>query len=210
MTLDDLARQALARRRRRCSRARVARVRPRVSDDGKLSAARSSASSTPRTASPGSRPMSRRSSEMAAYAERMQAEGRFGETEELLTRIGLGEYLAQIFGGIPMNQGEFVRPADFGLDDDDVAALRNGAVAALIATGNTPANRARARRADRATRTTARSAIPASTRRSRRCATRCAASPTPRSSRTRKTGTAPTPTSRSRSSPASPRWACSA
>ena len=47
--------------------------------------------------------------EMAGYARRMRAEGRFGETEELLTRIGLGEYLAQIFGGIPMNQGEIVR-----------------------------------------------------------------------------------------------------
>jgi (2S)-methylsuccinyl-CoA dehydrogenase len=29
--------------------------------------------------------------EMAAYAERMQESGRFGETEQLLTRIGLGE-----------------------------------------------------------------------------------------------------------------------
>ena len=57
--------------------------------------------------------------QLAAYAERMRGEGRFGETEELLTRIGLGEYLAQVFGGIPMNQGEFVRLADFGLDEAD-------------------------------------------------------------------------------------------
>ena len=39
--------------------------------------------------------------EMAGYASRMQAEGRYGETEALLTQIGLGEYLAQIFGGMP-------------------------------------------------------------------------------------------------------------
>ena len=45
----------------------------------------------------------------------MKAEGRYGETEDLLTRIGVGEYLAQIFGGIPMSQGEFIRLGDFGL-----------------------------------------------------------------------------------------------
>ena len=38
-----------------------------------------------------------------------------GEIEELLVQIGIGEYLAQIAGGIPMSQGEIVRPADVGL-----------------------------------------------------------------------------------------------
>jgi (2S)-methylsuccinyl-CoA dehydrogenase len=33
-----------------------------------------------------------------------------GETEELLVELGIGEYLAQIQGGIPMSQGEIVRP----------------------------------------------------------------------------------------------------
>ena len=47
--------------------------------------------------------------QLAAYAERMSAAGRLGELEELLVRIGLGEYLAQMLGGIPMSQGEFVR-----------------------------------------------------------------------------------------------------
>ena len=45
-----------------------------------------------------------------------------GEIEELLVRIGLGEYLAQIFGGIPISQGEIVRPADLGLSAGAVAA----------------------------------------------------------------------------------------
>ena len=81
--------------------------------------------------------------QLVAYADRMQGMGKFGETEALLTRIGLSEYLAQMFGGIPMNQGEFVRPADFGLDDSAIASLRQGAVAELIAAGNTPAQRAR-------------------------------------------------------------------
>ena len=53
--------------------------------------------------------------ELAAYAERLAAEGRLGETEDLLVRIGLGEYLDQIFGGIPMSQGEIVRLPALGL-----------------------------------------------------------------------------------------------
>jgi len=81
--------------------------------------------------------------EMTAYARRMRAEGRFGEIETLLTGIGLGEYLAQIFGGIPMNQGEIVRLSDFGLTREDVARWRNEAVETLIETGNTPEARAR-------------------------------------------------------------------
>src|SRR5262244_433906 len=53
--------------------------------------------------------------QLAAYAERMHAAGTLGEIEELLVQIGIGEYLAQIQGGIPMSQGEIVRPADGGL-----------------------------------------------------------------------------------------------
>ncbi len=81
--------------------------------------------------------------ETLAYAERMRAEGRYGETEDLLTRIGLGEYLAQIFGGIPMSQGEFVRLGDFGLSPEAVALKRSPAIESLIAAGNTAPNRAR-------------------------------------------------------------------
>jgi (2S)-methylsuccinyl-CoA dehydrogenase len=79
--------------------------------------------------------------EMIGYARRLQAAGRFGRAEALLTAIGLGEFLAQIFGGIPMSQGEMLRPADFGLAESEVAPRRSGAVAALIANGNTPDNR---------------------------------------------------------------------
>src|ERR1700685_2933154 len=79
---------------------------------------------------------------MAAYANRMQEDSRFGETEQLLTRIGLGEYLDQIFSAIPMNQSEIVRPADFGLAPDQIAPLRNDAAEALIASGNNRETRA--------------------------------------------------------------------
>jgi (2S)-methylsuccinyl-CoA dehydrogenase len=52
--------------------------------------------------------------QMRLWAERLAAEGRFGETEALILRIAFGEYLAQLRGGIPMSQGEIVRAADLG------------------------------------------------------------------------------------------------
>jgi len=81
--------------------------------------------------------------ELVEYAERLSAEGAYGETEDLLTRIGFAEYLAQVFGGIPMAQAEIVRLADFGLSGAQIAARRVPQVDALIASGNTIDNRAR-------------------------------------------------------------------
>ncbi len=81
--------------------------------------------------------------QLVAYAERMQAEGKYGEIEDLQVRIGFGEYLAQILGGIPMSQGETVRLSDLGLSRADVAARMTPAVDHLIDTGNTSARRAR-------------------------------------------------------------------
>jgi (2S)-methylsuccinyl-CoA dehydrogenase len=81
--------------------------------------------------------------QLASYAERLGAAGKFGEIEDLIVRIGLGEYLAQMIGGIPMSQGEMVRPGDVGLSAADVARRFAGAAETLIATGNTAANRAR-------------------------------------------------------------------
>jgi (2S)-methylsuccinyl-CoA dehydrogenase len=81
--------------------------------------------------------------QLTAYAERMQDGGLFTEVEQLIVRIGLGEYLAQIQGGIPISQGEIVRPADLGLSAAAVAARMTPDVEGLIATGNTVQNRAR-------------------------------------------------------------------
>src|SRR5262245_44773356 len=64
--------------------------------------------------------------QLAAYAERMHAGGTLGEVEELLVRLGIGEYLAQIQGGIPMSQGEIVRPLDLGLAAEAVVARLAG------------------------------------------------------------------------------------
>ena len=81
--------------------------------------------------------------QLTAYVRRLAATGNFGEVEELLVRIGAGEYLAQIVGGIPMSQGEIVRLADLGLGPAAVAARMNSAVERLIAYGNTAQRRAR-------------------------------------------------------------------
>lgn len=81
--------------------------------------------------------------QLAAYTERMSADGTLGEMEEHLVRIGLGEYIAQIIGGIPMSQGEVVRPSDLGLSAAQVAARINPMVESLIVSGNTAERRAR-------------------------------------------------------------------
>src|SRR5271168_3245313 len=81
--------------------------------------------------------------QLASYSQRLSEAGSFGEVEELLVRIGAGEYLAQIVGGIPMSQGEIVRLSDLGLGAAAVAARITPAVEHLIATGNTAARRAR-------------------------------------------------------------------
>jgi len=81
--------------------------------------------------------------QLTAYAERMARDGTLGETEEHLVRIGLGEYIAQLIGGIPMSQNEMVRPSDLGLSMAQVMTRITPAVENLVATGNTPERRAR-------------------------------------------------------------------
>ncbi len=81
--------------------------------------------------------------QLAAYAERLEVGGSLTEIEELLLRIGVGEYLAQIFWGIPISQGEIVRPSDLGLSAQAVASRFTRDVELLIATGNTAQCRAR-------------------------------------------------------------------
>lgn len=81
--------------------------------------------------------------ELKAYGERLEAEGRYGAVEDYALRIGAGEYAAQIFGGIPMSQGEILRLPALGLSQKAVAAACSDAAETLIADGNTPENRAR-------------------------------------------------------------------
>src|ERR1051326_1665634 len=81
--------------------------------------------------------------QLAAYAVRAREIGRLGETEELIVRIGAGEYFAQILGGIPMSQGEIVRLADLGLTSAKVAGRVPSALEAAVTAGNSAESRAR-------------------------------------------------------------------
>jgi (2S)-methylsuccinyl-CoA dehydrogenase len=70
--------------------------------------------------------------QLAAYTDRMHDAGTLGLIEELLIQIGLGEYLSQIEGGIPMSPGEIVRPADVGLSVQAVSAHLAGPLESLM------------------------------------------------------------------------------
>jgi (2S)-methylsuccinyl-CoA dehydrogenase len=80
--------------------------------------------------------------QLDAYARRLAGEGHLGRIEQLMIGVAAGEYLAQITGGLPMNQGEMLRPADMFLEAHDIAAFATPAVEALIAIGNTADARA--------------------------------------------------------------------
>ncbi|MFM2366572.1 MAG: hypothetical protein RIR95_1180 [Pseudomonadota bacterium] len=75
--------------------------------------------------------------QMQAWADRLHTAGQFGEMEALLLQIGFGEYLCQVYGGIPMSQGEIARLQDMGVK----APAPGEAAAALMEQGNTTAAR---------------------------------------------------------------------
>ena len=81
--------------------------------------------------------------QMQHWAETLRAEEKFGETEHLLHQIAFGEYLSQIHGGIPMNQGEVIRLQDLGLGSSDLDGLSEPAIQTLMRSGNTQAARTR-------------------------------------------------------------------
>jgi (2S)-methylsuccinyl-CoA dehydrogenase len=81
--------------------------------------------------------------QMQAWAEKLDAAGKFGEVEKLIHQIAFGEYLSQIYGGLPMSQGELLRPQDMGLSQDDCAVFMTPEVQTLTRTGNTQGARTR-------------------------------------------------------------------
>jgi len=81
--------------------------------------------------------------QMQQWAEKLQRDGAFHEMEQLIHQIAFGEYLAQVQGGIQMNQGEILRLQDLGLGQEVLAALRTDAVVRLTEGGNTQAARSR-------------------------------------------------------------------
>ncbi|MCA8884119.1 MAG: acyl-CoA dehydrogenase family protein, partial [Rhodobacteraceae bacterium] len=81
--------------------------------------------------------------QMHAWATRIEADGKLGEIEKLILQIAFGEYLAQIHGGIQMNQGEIIRPGNLGLSPEDRRAMMTDAVETLVTYGNSQAARSR-------------------------------------------------------------------
>lgn len=78
--------------------------------------------------------------QMQNWAERLDADGKLGETEQLIHQIAFGEYLAQLRGGIPMSQGEIIRMSDIGVD---ASGLNTPEIDILIAKANNQAARLR-------------------------------------------------------------------
>ena len=81
--------------------------------------------------------------QMHGWAERLEAAGQFGEAEQLICQIAFGEYLWQIYGGIPMSQNEIARPQDMGLSQEDQRDFMVPAVQQLTQSGNSQAARDR-------------------------------------------------------------------
>ena len=74
--------------------------------------------------------------QLHGWGVRLNAEGRFGEFEQLILAAGFAEYLAQIAGGIPMSQLELVRPEQLGVSRAELRRYEDE-VADVIAAGGT-------------------------------------------------------------------------
>ncbi|MDA0319998.1 MAG: acyl-CoA/acyl-ACP dehydrogenase [Proteobacteria bacterium] len=111
-------------------------VRSKVSQDGRISAALIELNQTAAHGLAWLATYVESLKQMQKWAETLQTQGRFGETEQLILQISFGEYLSQILGGIPMSQNEIVRLSDLGLTSEDTAVLADDAVMALVSNGN--------------------------------------------------------------------------
>ena len=82
--------------------------------------------------------------EMHGWAKRLEEAGTLGELERLILGGAFAEYLARLSGGLPMSQGEMVRPQDLHVDDTALHAfISDPAVTALTRSGWTPDVRTR-------------------------------------------------------------------
>jgi (2S)-methylsuccinyl-CoA dehydrogenase len=84
--------------------------------------------------------------QVAGWARALQADGRLGETESLLAQLLFAEYAAQLSGGVPMNQGEIIRPAELTSDAAVLARLAAPALTRLAAAGGGQAVKSRVAR----------------------------------------------------------------
>ncbi|MDU8911727.1 acyl-CoA dehydrogenase family protein [Aestuariicoccus sp. MJ-SS9] len=120
-----------------------ARVRAMVDDGGRVSGALIEAHQTAAHGLAWLATYVEALQQMQVWADKLQAEGSFGEVEQLIHQIAFGEYLWQIYGGLQMNQGEVVRLQDMGLSQEDMRGLMWPAVMTLTQSGNSQAARVR-------------------------------------------------------------------
>ena len=118
-------------------------VRDMVSADGKISGALIEANQTAAHGLAWLATYNQSLQQMQRWAETLEADGKFGEIEQLLHQIAFGEYLHQVAGGIPMNQGEVVRLQDLGLGWDALSGFQCSEVQTLMAQANSQAARSR-------------------------------------------------------------------
>ncbi len=118
-------------------------VRAMVSRDGKVSGALIEANQTAAHGLAWVATYNQSLKQMQRWAEALEADGKFGEMEQLLHQIAFGEYLHQVAGGIPMNQGEIVRLNDLGLGWDALSGFQCSEVQTLMAQANSQAARTR-------------------------------------------------------------------
>jgi len=81
--------------------------------------------------------------QILAWGKRLEASGELGELEILIIQAAFGEYLNQIAGGISISQVEIMRPADIGINGNDLNRLSKGAPLQLRINGNTAQTRSR-------------------------------------------------------------------
>lgn len=77
----------------------------------------------------------------ARWGLRLAHANRLAKAEALVLRVGIGEYLEQLTGGIAMSQSEIFRPHELGLGAAVQSLACDDAFAWFLAEGNTAANR---------------------------------------------------------------------
>ncbi|MBO9399832.1 acyl-CoA dehydrogenase family protein [Shimia sp. R9_3] len=121
----------------------VARVKETVSEDGRVSGKLIEENQTAAHGLSWLATYAQSLKQMQAWAEKLNTDGKFGEIEQIIHQIAFGEYLWQVYGGIPMSQGEIIRLQDLGLTQDEMRGLMAPDVMTLCTEGNSQAARMR-------------------------------------------------------------------
>lgn len=80
--------------------------------------------------------------QLVNWAERLDDDDKLNDLEALILQLGFAEYINQLRGGLPMSQGEMVRPHDLDLGAAARRQLDEGAAGLLAAEGGSMAARA--------------------------------------------------------------------